>query len=127
MRFVPQRNHPLIMPIPEEVRIVLLTEVRAQLRAAPDKVVCLRNMDMEFKPAPGDAPDAVRALLSAECTSFGVHDFDLAGVPVRMVYDDAYWSRNTESGVLRRNNIASDMFNEEIYGDVYLEARVENE
>jgi hypothetical protein len=51
----------------------------------------------------------------------------LAGVPVRMVYDDEYLSRNKENGVLRRNNIASDMFKEEIYGDVYLQARVENE
>lgn len=50
----------LSMPIPEEVRVVLLTEVRARLR----------NMDMEFLPAPGDEPDVVRALLSAECTSF---------------------------------------------------------
>lgn len=127
MRSVPQRTHLVMMPIPEEVRIVLLTEVRAQLRAAPDKVVCLRNMDMEIKPAPGDALDAVCALLSADCTSFGVHDFNFAGVPARMVYDDAYLSRNAESGVLRRNNIASDMFKKEIYGDVYLEARVEIE
>lgn len=127
MRRVRQRNHPVSMPIPEEVRIVLLTEVRAQLRAAPDKVVWLRNMDMEIKPAPGGALDAVCALISADCTSFGVHDFDFAGVPARMVYDDSYLSRNAESGVLRRNNIASDMFYEEIYGDVYLEARVENE
>lgn len=114
----------VIMPIPEEVRLLLLTEVRAQLRAAPDKVVCLRNMDMEFLPAPGDAPEAVRAMLSAECTSFGFHDFDLAGVSVRMVYDDEYLSRRPTCS---RNNIASDMFKEEIYGDVYLEARVENE
>ena len=66
------------------------------------------------------------ALISAECTSFGVHNFDFAGVPVRMVYDDAYLSRNEQSGVLRRNNIASDMFKEEIYGDVYLQARADN-
>ena len=118
------------MPIPEDVRVVLLTEVRAQLRNKPGEVVCLRNMDMEFLPAPGDEPDAVRALLSAECTSFGVHDFDLAGVPVRMVYDDEYLTRRREQGCeqgceLGRNNIASDMFKEEIYGDVYLQARVE--
>jgi hypothetical protein len=90
-------------------------------------VVCLRDMNMEIKPAPGDALHAMCALISAECTSIGVHDFDFSGVSARMVYDDAYLSRNAESGVLRRNNIASDMFNEEIYGDVYLEARVENE
>ena len=116
------------MPIPEKARLVLLTEVRAQLRVEPGTVVCLRNMDMEFLPAPGDAPEAVRAMLSAECTSFGFYDFDLAGVPVRMVYDDEYLSRRrNENRELERNNIASDMFKEEIYGDVYLEARVENE
>lgn len=116
------------MPIPEQARLVLLTELRAQLRTAPDKVVCLRNMDMEFLPAPGDDPEDVRALLSGECTSFGVYDFELAGVPVRMVYDDEYLTRCKEQGCeLERNNIASDMFKEEIYGDVYVEAREENE
>ena len=96
----------------------LLTEVRAQLRTAPDTVVCLRNMDTESKPAPGDAPEAVRAMLSAECTSFGFHDFDFNGVPVRMVYDDEYESRRGRE----RNNIASDMFKYDIYGDVFLQA-----
>ena len=116
------------MPIPEEARVVLLTEVRAQLRAEPEKVVCLRNMDMEFVPAPREAPDAVCALISAECTTCGIYDFDFVGVPVRMVFDcDAYLNRNTESGALRLNKIASDMFDEDIYGDVYLQARVENE
>jgi len=113
------------MPIPEEVRLTLLTEVRTQLRTAPEKVVCLRNMDMEFKPSPGEAPTAIRGLLSGECTSFGFHDFDLAGVPTRLVYDDEYLSRCKERVCEpTRNNIASDMFQEEIYGDVYLQARV---
>lgn len=103
------------MPIPEWARVELLTAVRAQLRSEPEKVVCLRNKDMEFEPSPGDSPEAIRALLSAECTSFGFHDFDFAGVPVRMVYDDACL-RGSENGKLERNNIASDMFKEEIFG-----------
>ena len=111
-----------------ELRAILLTAVRARLRAAPDKVVCLRNTDVEIKPAPGDSPEAMCELISAECTTCGIYDFDFAGVPVRMVCDcDAYLNRNTESGALRLNKVASYMFDEDIYGDVYLQARVENE
>ena len=103
----------------------MLAQVCAQLRTTPEKIVCLRNMDIEFKPTPGDTPEAIRALLSPECTSFGFHDFDFAGVPARMVYDDEYLSRNNTKN-RERNNVASDMFKEEIYGHVYLQTRVEN-